>query len=312
MMRHALITSLVLLAGTAQAELRLKSNPLVSGPEVRLADLFHGVPDGAANLLVATAPPPGERMALRVSGVHDAIARAGLQWMADAGTRGITVARSGKAVPRQTMIRKLTDALADQLGDDAFGITFAGAAPLLHVADDQPVTLRVEAADLDRRTGRFTAVLVAPADGRGEPVRVAGRIARTVQVPVLRARVDQGAIITAADIELQDMPADRLNRNLVADASDLIGQEAKRLLLPGQPVRTTDVQRALAVQKNALVTMTVSQPGLMLSATGRAIDAGAVGDVVQVVNVQSRKTIQAVVTGPNQVQEQSLHRLAQN
>lgn len=312
MIRHALAALLVLAAGAAHAELRLKSNPMVSGAEVRLSDLFHGVPAGASDLLVATAPPPGERMALRMSGVVDTLNRAGLQWNADAGTRGITVARSGRAVPRQTVMRKLTDALADQLGDDGFGITFTGAAPLLHVADDQQPTLRIEAADLDRRTGRFTALLVAPADGRGEPVRVAGRVTRIVQVPVLRARIDQGAIINAADVELQDLPADRLNRNVVADANDLIGQEAKRLLLPGQPIRTTDVQRALAVQKNALVTMTVSQPGMVLSATGRAIDAGAIGDVVQVMNVQSKKTIQAVVTGPNQVQVQSLHRLAQN
>jgi flagella basal body P-ring formation protein FlgA len=41
---------------------------------------------------------------------------------------------------------------------------------------------------------------------------------------------------------------------------------------------------------------------MALTALGRAIESGADGEVIQVMNVQSKKTVQALVVGPNLVQ----------
>jgi flagella basal body P-ring formation protein FlgA len=51
--------------------------------------------------------------------------------------------------------------------------------------------------------------------------------------------------------------------------------------------------------------MVLASPGLTLSATGRAIEAGGEGEVIQVMNVQSRKTVPATIVGHNQVQVSS-------
>jgi flagellar basal body P-ring formation protein FlgA len=59
------------------------------------------------------------------------------------------------------------------------------------------------------------------------------------------------------------------------------------------------VQRPEAVERNALILMTYEQPGLNLSMRGKALAAGAVGDVIQVVNLNSKRTVEAVITGPN-------------
>ena len=42
-------------------------------------------------------------------------------------------------------------------------------------------------------------------------------------------------------------------------------------------------------------------PGLYLTGRGKAIDSGTEGDVVNIVNLQSKRTVQGVVTGPGQV-----------
>jgi len=42
-------------------------------------------------------------------------------------------------------------------------------------------------------------------------------------------------------------------------------------------------------------------PGIMLTILGKASEPGALGDVINVVNVQSKHTIQATVIGPGRV-----------
>jgi flagella basal body P-ring formation protein FlgA len=52
------------------------------------------------------------------------------------------------------------------------------------------------------------------------------------------------------------------------------------------------------VQRNEAVTLTYAMPGLMLTVRGKALESGAEGDMISVVNEQSKRTLQAVVTGP--------------
>ena len=42
-------------------------------------------------------------------------------------------------------------------------------------------------------------------------------------------------------------------------------------------------------------------PGILLTVRGKALEAGAVGDVVSVLNIQSNRTVQATVIGPGRV-----------
>lgn len=55
------------------------------------------------------------------------------------------------------------------------------------------------------------------------------------------------------------------------------------------------------VRQNEAVTITYEAPGLFLSMRGKALDAGAEGDTVNVLNVQSKRTVQGTVTGPGRV-----------
>ena len=57
----------------------------------------------------------------------------------------------------------------------------------------------------------------------------------------------------------------------------------------------------VVVAKGATVTMIVEAPGLQLTAVGRALGNAGVGDVVQVMNAQTRTTVEGVVEGPGRV-----------
>jgi flagella basal body P-ring formation protein FlgA len=59
------------------------------------------------------------------------------------------------------------------------------------------------------------------------------------------------------------------------------------------------------VARNSTVTIVLQTGYLRLTAQGKAIEDGAKGDTIRVTNLQSKKTIEAVVAGPDFVTVQS-------
>ena len=66
-------------------------------------------------------------------------------------------------------------------------------------------------------------------------------------------------------------------------------------------MRQTDLTKPELVARNENVTITYEVPGITLTMRGKALEAGAQGDVINVLNVQSKQTIQATVAGPGHV-----------
>ncbi|MCA6267759.1 MAG: flagellar basal body P-ring formation protein FlgA, partial [Phenylobacterium sp.] len=79
-----------------------------------------------------------------------------------------------------------------------------------------------------------------------------------------------------------------------------IGKIARRPLREGALVSARDVSAPVVIQAGDLVTVTYQNGGVSLALEVKALDAGAVGDVISLQNLSSRKTIQAVVMGPGQ------------
>ena len=74
----------------------------------------------------------------------------------------------------------------------------------------------------------------------------------------------------------------------------------------GQVIRSTDLARPQLVKRNEPVLIVYEVPGIVLTARGKAEEVGSLGDTVNVLNVQSKRVIQGVVTGPGQVTVTSL------
>ena len=55
------------------------------------------------------------------------------------------------------------------------------------------------------------------------------------------------------------------------------------------------------VQRSDAVTIVYEAPGLTLTLRGQAQEVGALGETVSVLNVQSKRMVQGVVSGPGRV-----------
>ncbi len=80
-----------------------------------------------------------------------------------------------------------------------------------------------------------------------------------------------------------------------------IGLAARHPLRPGQLLYAADLMKPQIVQRNDTVTLTYEAPGLMLTLRGQAQDAGALGDTIGVLNPQTKRVVQGVVSGPGRV-----------
>ncbi len=77
--------------------------------------------------------------------------------------------------------------------------------------------------------------------------------------------------------------------------------QTRRMLHAGQTVRGDDVRRPVLVTKGQTVTMLFRAPGVELTAMGRAMGEGGVGETVTVQNPVSFRMITGSITGPGTV-----------
>lgn len=298
----ALSLAMVAAASAAPAEVRLRETLVVEGTVITLGDIFEGVGGGAAAAFVASAPPPGQRLLLRSGILQSLAARHGIRWRRPERAMRIEVTRAGDVVPRTVILAALKAAIQDLGVPGPLEIELRDHRRKLVVAKGSDVTVGIERLNFDRRSGRFTATLLAPAgDPAASRLRATGQAVRMVEVPVLRRAAASGDIISADDIDWLLLPVDKLKHTVITDADDLVGMAARRTVRPGRPVRARDVSRPVMVKKGALVTMTLTSPSIIIIATGRAEESGGEGDIIRVRNTQSRNVVQGLITGPTDV-----------
>ncbi|HSZ73616.1 MAG TPA: flagellar basal body P-ring formation chaperone FlgA, partial [Rhizomicrobium sp.] len=91
----------------------------------------------------------------------------------------------------------------------------------------------------------------------------------------------------------------------------LDGMQTRRVLRAGEAVRADDVRKPVLVTKGSTVTMTFSAPGVQLSATGKAMSEGGLGETVVVLNPVSYRQVSATVIGAGQVRAGDVSREAE-
>jgi flagellar basal body P-ring formation protein FlgA len=83
--------------------------------------------------------------------------------------------------------------------------------------------------------------------------------------------------------------------------TEVLGRAARRAVRSGQGLRIADVMKPELVQRGEMVTLHYEVPGITITMRGKALDSGAEGESVNVLNELSKRTIQGVVTGSGHV-----------
>ena len=110
--------------------------------------------------------------------------------------------------------------------------------------------------------------------------------------------VDGQTVVAAHGIRARSiiMPEDLaiLDRDTIggiADTAKIIGQEAKVNLYAGRVIRASEIGAPAILERNQLVIMVYNIGLLSISAEGRVLDRAGVGELVRVMNLDSRLTV---------------------
>lgn len=125
--------------------------------------------------------------------------------------------------------------------------------------------------------------------------------ATPLRVVVPTHAIARGDVIGEDDLTYATIQGNALMTGVATSIDDLKGMQARRVLAAGQALRLTDVRHPIVVSKGQTVTMVFQAPGVEVTAVGRAMSEGGVGDMVTIQNPASFRMISATVTAPGTV-----------
>ena len=274
----------------------------VNEPLVRLGDVFAGVDAKAAATAVAYAPQPGKRLVLDAQWLTRAARRHHIVWQPAGPNEHVVVQRQSFVVNREDVEGRVRAQLAERMPGTDLAVELYNVNFRLHAAGDANDTFALEDLSFDAITRRFEAIVAAPAGSTmAQRARVSGRVHKMIAVPVPKRPISKGEILRADDLETARLKMDQAPVDIAAERDALVGKAAVRGLRAGHPVFSRDVERPVLVTKDSLVTLILQASHMRLTARGKALDAGSQGDVIRIVNDQSKQVVEGTVVAAGQV-----------
>jgi flagella basal body P-ring formation protein FlgA len=126
-----------------------------------------------------------------------------------------------------------------------------------------------------------------------------------MRVVVPNRDIARGETIGESDLAYGTIASTNVFSGIATTMDALKGMEARRMLRANEIVRVDDVRHPIVVAKGSIVTMTFEAPGVTLTAVGRAMAEGGIGETITVQNPASFRQISAIVTGPGAVRAAS-------
>lgn len=294
-----LAAPLLLYAGSAEAA-TLRPMTTLHGPQVYLRDLFDEAGVNADRVL-GPGPAPGGRIVVEAAQL-DAIARQfRVDWRAASKSDRTLLEWPGRPLPRAEAVAAVRVALVAAGASEACEVDLPGfSAPTVPI--DAAPRAEVSQLDYDAASGRFSAVLTVLANGM-TPInsRLSGRADDTIEVPVTTARLPAGAVLRPEDVHTARIHTSLVRSEVARTAEQAVGMQLRRQVAAGQPLATADMAPPTTVQRGSTVQMRLQSPGLSLAGQGVAMEAGATGERIRVLNPTSHMVLEAEVVGPGLV-----------
>lgn len=157
------------------------------------------------------------------------------------------------------------------------------------------------------RIGDFSAnlqsSLLIPVTSKGLNAWVPVQLKVSRKALVMKRSVPMGQKLTVDDIMEKEMDVGQL-REFPARASDLMNAVTGRTLSTNQILTLSDLKREELVKRGQGVKLIAGSEDFEITVNAIAEEGGGLGDVIKVKNVESNRTMSAVVNGQGQVKLQ--------
>ncbi|MDB5502052.1 MAG: flagella basal body P-ring formation protein FlgA [Tardiphaga sp.] len=282
----------------------LRANVTVAGDVVRIGDVIDNA-GPAAQIAIYRAPDLGTVGSLSAAKIIATLRTHQVIGVDTRNIQDVTITRLSRSVEAKDIETQVALALEHRNG-------LGDAANLSLTFDRDVQSLRLDAANsgaldpisvrYDPRSTRFDVTFSIGNDANAAvtKLRFTGSAVETVEAAVLARGVDSKEVLKSSDVIVERRPKAEVG-NDVASRDRAVGMQARRQLRAGQALRVSDLTKPDLVSRDQAVTLVYESAGLYLTIRGKAMEAGTEGDVVNVINLQSKRTVSGVVVGRGQV-----------
>lgn len=297
----AIVLALAVATGPscAFADATLKCTPEVKASMVKLSDLFDNIPEGI-DREVAAAAQPGGNFTYDSKFLEKLSQQYRLYWQPGSITDHCTITRASTHISAgeisDAVVKKIKSEFIE-LGDSQIDVFFDAHNMEIHLPVEQSADFDLNNFSYDSRNKRFKADLFAGKKEARIIQPITGHVAIKRNIPVLAQRLSAGSVIGYNDLGWITMSSDYITPDIITNTAGLIDKELRRDTAENQPLKARDIIEQRLVTRGNLVTMLVETPYMKITAQGRALQDGSMGDTVKLANTQSKKIVEGIVTG---------------
>ena len=276
----------------------------VTSEVVRIGDVIDNA-GPAAQIAIYRAPDLGTTGSLQTAQVIAALRAHQVIGVDTKDIKEVTVTRLARNVDAKDIQDSVARAIEHRggLGDAAnLSLTFDRDLQDLHLDASNTGAMQATAVRYDQRSTRFDVTFEIANDGNAASTRLrfTGTAIEIVEAAVLTRNVERTDVLKSSDIMVERRPKVEIGGD-AATRGSAQGMQMRRPMRAGQALKVADLVKPDLVQRDQSVTLIYQTAGLYLTTRGKAVDSGTEGDVVNVLNLQSKRTVTGVVTGRGQV-----------
>ncbi len=290
-----------LLAGTRAAlAASLRTESIINGDYIRLGDVFDGVKN--ADYVLGPAPQPGKDMILNARTLYKIASALDVEWQPSSSADQLVLKRQASIIPESEVTAAIEKKLKESSVGGKFSLRYMNTVADIVLPGDAEATLEVTAFNFDPQKDTFSAVVVAPsAKNPLKRLTLSGHVDRMIAVPVFKSGLRNGDIISSMDLDWIDLPQEKIAAGTILEEKDLINMTPRRPITAGKPMTANDLEHPKMVARGDLVTLVFENGPMVLTTKGKALQDGAMGDVVRVSNTDSNKNLQGVITAHREI-----------
>ena len=282
----------------------LRANVTVTSDLVRIGDVVDNA-GSAAQIAIYRAPDLGTTGSLPTAQVLSALRAHQVIGVVTGDISAISVTRLARTLEGKEIELAVARALEHRsgLGDAAnLNLTFEREIGDIRLEASNTGAINPVSVRYDPRNNRFDVSFEIANDNAAAPTRLrfTGTVIETVEAAVLARTIERNEVIKSSDVVIERRPKAEVGTDIAA-RDRALGMQARRQLRAGQAIKTADLAKPDLVQREQNVTLIYESTGLYLTIRGKALEGGTEGDVINVLNLQSKRTVSGVVTGRGQV-----------
>ncbi|WP_421983790.1 flagellar basal body P-ring formation chaperone FlgA [Roseibium sp.] len=285
----------------------LRSQVMTLSEIVTVGDFYSNAGTHAAKPLFRS-PDMGTSGDVAANLVAERARAAGLASAGTDGLRTVTVHRGATKINREQLAGLVKKALAQRNAaiDHASLEVKLLHAPSQILADPKVADpVRFESIEWAEASGRFIIQASVSVEHGTEQLTLSGIAQEMVEVMVLAQPLRRGDLLKEEDLTNIRMVRSSVPTGAVLSPEEIVGKEARTNIRANTPLSRRTFQHPVLVGRGDKVTVTFNMPGLKLTSRAKALDDGAKGDVIDVMNLQSRRIVPAIVTSRGQVRVQT-------